>query len=160
MTNIKLYKPSFVPDRSLIFDTHQQILDKFFDDFFGNRKNFIYSNTSYPKMDIYEDDDWFCIDCSVPGVEEKDLDLEIVDETRLLTIKGKSQFIRPNKYFDHLKELKLSAFSRTIQLPEYIFVDPEISNLKNGILSLAFKKNKQKEEKHKETVKKITINKY
>ena len=148
-----------VPFRQSVLDHHEQILNKFFDDFFGNRKNFIHSNTSYPKMDIFEDDVYFCIACSVPGVEEDDLDIETVNETRLLTIKGKSCLVRPNKYFDHLKELKLSAFSRTIQLPDYILLDPEIVHLKNGILHLSFKKIVPKEDKQEETVKKIQIKK-
>ena len=45
-----------MPARNVIMDQHEQIINKFFDDFMGNRKNFIHSNTSYPKMDIFEDD--------------------------------------------------------------------------------------------------------
>lgn len=159
MTNIKLLKPSLVPDRSLIFDTHQQILDKFFDDFFGNRKNFNVNHATYPKMDIFEDDIYFCIDFSVPGLEEKDLDLEIVKETKLLSIKGDSRVSRYNNYHYHLKELKQSAFSREIQLPENIEIEPEICILENGVLKLAFKKIIPKVEEPIETVKKITIKK-
>jgi HSP20 family molecular chaperone IbpA len=150
---------SALPTRQSIFDHHEQLVNKFFDEFWGNRKNFIHSNTSYPKMDIYEDDIYFCIACSVPGVEEEDLDLETVSETRLFTIRGKSCLVRPNKHFDHLKELKLSAFTRTIQLPDYIILDPEIVHLRNGILHLAFKKIVPKEEKQEETVMKISIKK-
>jgi HSP20 family molecular chaperone IbpA len=166
MSDLQYYWKSFplsqvqsAPFRQSILDHHEQLVNKFFDEFWGNRKNFIHSNTSYPKMDIYEDDVYFCINCSVPGVEEEDLDLETVAETRLFTIKGKSCLVRPNKHFDHLKELKLSAFTRTIQLPDYIVLDPEIVHLRNGILYLAFKKIVPKEEKQEETVKKITIKK-
>ena len=110
-------------------------------------------------MDIFEDDLYFCIECAVPGVEEQDLDIETVKETRLLTIKGKASILRVNRYHEHLKELKLSAFSRTIQLPDNIELDPEICNLKNGILYLAFKKIVAKQVEPKETVKKISIKK-
>ena len=146
-------------NRQSVLDHHEQILNKFFDDFFGNRKNFIHSNSSYPKMDIFEDDYYFCIDFSVPGVEEKDLDIEIVKETRLLTVKGNSRIAREKSYYYHLKELKQSAFTRTIQMPESIETDPEVCHLENGILKLAFKKIIFKEEEITETVKKITIKK-
>ena len=146
-------------NRQSVLDHHEQILNKFFDDFFGNRKNFIHSNSSYPKMDIFEDDYYFCIDFSVPGVEEKDLDIEIVKETRLLTVKGNSRIAREKSYYYHLKELKQSAFTRTIQMPESIEADPEVCHLENGILKLAFKKIIFKEEEITETVKKITIKK-
>ena len=148
-----------MPNRNLIMAQHEQIINKFFDDFLGNRKNFIHSNTSYPKMDIFEDDLYFCIECAVPGVEEQDLDIETIKETRLLTIKGRASVLRINRYHEHLKELKHSAFSRTIQLPENIELDPDICDLKNGILYLSFEKIKEKIEEPKETVKKITINK-
>jgi len=62
-------------------------------------------------------------------------------------------------YFYHLKELKQSAFTRTIQLPENIENEPEVCHLENGILKLAFKKIIFKEEVPKETVKKISIKK-
>ena len=147
------------PIRQSILDHHEQIVNKFFDEFWGNRKNFIHSNTSYPKMDIFEDDYYFCIDCAVSGVSEEDLDIEIVKETRLLTIKGNSRISREKSYYYHLKELKQSAFSRTIQMPENVETEPEVSHLENGILKLAFKKIILKEEEPVETVKKIQIKK-
>jgi HSP20 family molecular chaperone IbpA len=154
-------QPQCFVGRQSVLDHHEQMLNKFFDDFFGNRKNFIHSNTSYPKMDIFEDDFYFCLDFAVPGVEEKDLDIEIVKETKLLTVKGSSRFLaqREKKHFYHLKELKQSAFTRTIQLPENIENEPEVCHLENGILKLAFKKIVYKEEKPTETIKKISIKK-
>ena len=96
---------------------------------------------------------------AVPGGEEQDLDIETVKETRLLTIKGRASVLRVNRYHEHLKELKHSAFSRTIQLPENIELDPEICNLKNGILYMSFKKIVANKEEPTETVKKISIKK-
>ena len=147
------------PIRQSILDHHEQIVNKFFDDFFGNRKNFIHSNTSYPKMDIFEDDHYFCIECAVPGVLEDDLDIEVVKETRLLTIKGNSRILREKSYYYHLKELKQSAFTRTIQMPDSVETDPEVCHLENGILKLAFKKIVAVVEEPVETVKKISIKK-
>lgn len=154
-----IVKSIATPSRQSILDYHEQMINKFFDDFWGNRKNFIHSNTSYPKMDIFEDDLYFCIDFSVPGVKEEDLDLEIVKETKLLSIKGSSKILREKSYHYHLKELKQSAFTRTIQLPENIEIDPEVCHLENGILQLAFKKIVVNEEEQLETVKKISIKK-
>lgn len=147
------------PLRQSIVDHHEQILNKFFDDFWGNRKNFIHSNTSYPKMDIFEDDFYFCLDFAVPGVQEKDLDIEVVKETKLLSIAGSSRILREKNCFYHLKELKQSAFTRTIQLPDNLELDPEVCHLENGILKIAFKKIILKEEEPKETIKKISIKK-
>lgn len=157
--NVPIPAAAPAPSRQSIIDHHEQLLNKFFDDFWGNRKTFIHSNTSYPKMDIFEDDYYFCMDFSVPGVQEDDVDLEIVKETRLLTIKGNSRIAREKSYYYHLKELKQSAFTRIIQLPDNIETDPEVCHLENGILKLAFKKIVAKEEEPTETVKKISIKK-
>ena len=155
--NLPITVASSTPSRQSIIDHHEQLLNKFFDDFWGNRKTFIQSNTSYPKMDIFEDEIYFCIECAVPGVEEQDLIIETVKETRLLTIKGRASVLRVNRYHEHLKELKHSAFSRTIQLPDNIELDPEICDLKNGILYMSFKKIVELAQEPKETIKKIEI---
>jgi HSP20 family molecular chaperone IbpA len=148
-----------MPNRNLIMDQHEQIFNKIFDDLLGNRKKFIYSNTSYPKMDIFEDDLYFCLDFAVPGVAEKDLDIEVVKETKLLTVTGNSRILREKSYFYHIKELKQSAFTRTIQLPDDLDLEPEVCHLEDGILKLAFKKIIAKKEEPTETVKKISIKK-
>ena len=166
MSNLDFYWKKFpvttvqsVPFRQSVLDHHEQIINKFFDEFWGNRKNFIHSNTSYPKMDIFEDDFYFCLDFAVPGVVEKDLDIELVKETKLLTISGSSRILREKSYFYHLKELKQSAFTRTIQLPDDLELEPEVCHLEDGILKLAFKKIIAKEKEPTETVKKISIKK-
>ena len=110
-------------------------------------------------MDIFEDDYYFCIDCAVPGVSVDDLDIETIKETRLLSIKGSSRVSKEKNYFYHLKELKQSAFTRTIQMPENVETDPEVCVLENGVLKLAFKKIIAKAEEPTETVKKISIKK-
>ena len=90
---------------------------------------------------------------------EKDLDIEVVKETKLLTITGSSRILREKSYFYHLKELKQSAFTRTIQLPDNLELEPEVSHLENGILKLAFKKIILKAKEPKETINKILIKK-
>ena len=148
------------PSRQSILDHHNEIINKFFDDFFGNRKNFIHSNTSYPKIDIIEDSHYLRVRCAVPGLIKEDLDVETVKETRLLTIKGKAKptgYEDDSQYHFHIKELKNSAFSRTIQFPEYVDMDPVHVHFENGILYMAFDKKVSKEEEPKETVKKIMI---
>ena len=156
---LNTYKSNDFPSRQSVFDIHQQLLNNFFNEFSGNRKRFIHSNTSYPKLDIFEDENYFCLNFAVPGIEEKDLDIEIVKESKLLTIKGNSTYVSENDYFYHIKELKQSSFTRTIQLPEYIEIEPDVSSLENGILKLAFKKILTQELEPKETVKKISIKK-
>ena len=81
-----------MPNRNLIMDQHEQIINKFFDDFLGNRKNFIHSNTSYPKMDIFEDDLYFCLDFAVPGVKKKILTLKLSRKQNFLQLQEVQEF--------------------------------------------------------------------
>lgn len=150
-----------VPTRQSIFDTHQQILDKFYDEFFGNRKFFNVSHASYPKMDITEDSNYLFIKCAVPGIQEEDLDIEINKEKRILIISGQtsSAHCLSAENFAHLRELKNSAFSRSIRMPDYVDLDNSVAELKDGMLSLTFDLTKLKEQPPQNNIKKIKITK-
>jgi HSP20 family protein len=148
-----------VPTRESIIDTHETLINKFYDEFFGNRKNFLNTNSSYPKMDITEDSDNLYIKCAVPGVTEDDLNVETNKETKVLTISGQTS--EEHKLllgtYAHIRELKHSKFTRSVKLPEYVDVEDCDASLKDGILSLKFKSNKQ--EITKQDIKKISIKK-
>lgn len=152
---------SALPSRQNIFDAHEQIINKFYDDFFGNRKHFNVSNSSYPKMDITEDESNLYVKCAVPGVSEEDLSVETSKDTRVLTIKGQTSEIHKmsNSTYAHIRELKHSAFSRSIQISENVDLDSCEADLKDGILSLTFKIHKPVPEILEETIKKIPIKK-
>ena len=151
---------TYAPTRQSILDHHEQILNKFFDDFFGNRKNFTPEKSYYPKMDIIETKDNLIINCAVPGMTENDIDIETVKETKTLKIIGQS-ISKDNceNDFAHLRELKHSAFTRSVQLPDYVDIETCHADLKDGILSLKFDLYKTVEEESKETIKKISIKK-
>jgi HSP20 family molecular chaperone IbpA len=135
---------SALPSRQNIFDAHEQIINKFYDDFFGNRKHFNVSNSSYPKMDITEDGSNLYVKCAVPGVSEEDLSVETNKDSRVLTIKGQTSEIHKmsNPTYAHIRDL-----------------DSCEADLKDGILSLTFKINKQIPEIIEDKVKKIPIKK-
>ena len=150
---------SNVPSRESIVDAHETIINKFYDEFFGNRKNFLNSSSSYPKMDITEDSDNLYIKCAVPGVNQDDLSVETNKETKLLTISGQTS--EEHKLtlgtYAHIRELKHSKFTRSVKLPDYVDVEDCDAELKDGILSLKFKSKKQ--EIIKQDIKKISIKK-
>lgn len=147
--------------RDAIFDYQEQIFNKFYDEFFNTKKNFNIATSGYPKMDIVETLDNLIIKCAVPGVLEDDLSVETNKETRVLTLKGQtssSHVIAESKHI-HLKELKSSAFTRTVRLPEYVDLENVEANLKDGILTLSFKLFKVLEPKVEDHIKKISIKK-
>lgn len=158
---LETYKFPNIPSRQIIFDTHQQILDKFYDEFFGNRKFFNVNQSSYPKMDITEDSDYLYIKCAVPGILEEDIDVETNKKENILTIKGQtsSAHVINSGLLTHMRELKNSSFSRSIRLPDYINIDKCVADLKDGMLSLTFEVIKPEKVLEETKVKKIALNK-
>ena len=84
-----------------------------------------------------------------------------IPSSKWQTSGSSSRFLaqREKKHLYHIKELKQSAFTRTIQLPDDLDLEPEVCHLEDGILKLAFKKIIAKKEEPTETVKKISIKK-
>ena len=104
------------------------------------------ASNGYPKMDIISDDNSLVIKAALPGLEAKDISVEILSDN-VLKISGKS--VEENKVENGnylTKELRTSRFSRFINLPEWIEKDPK-ATIKNGILTLSWEKPKVIEKK-------------
>lgn len=156
---LETYKFPSVPSRQSIFDTHQQLIDKFYDEFFGNKKFFMVNQSTYPKMDIVEDKNYLFVKCAVPGILEEDLDVEINKEDHILTIKGQTStsHVLTSGEIAHIKELKNSSFTRSIRLPNYVDLDKCSADLKDGMLSLTFDLIKSEEKSEDTKIKKIPL---
>lgn len=121
-----------------LFSSFEQQFDRFFNDFFAAPViASVKSNTFYPKMDVVVDKDNWKVKVAVPGVKKEDLTVEIED--RVLSIKGKMSEEYQNSEDDHhyVKELRKSAFTRQINIPDYLEGDPDTS-LSDGILILSW----------------------
>jgi HSP20 family protein len=157
------YPAHLINSRESLFDLFEQPFNKIFDDFFGTRKTFNLSTSSYPKMDITEDSDNFYIKCAVPGIKQEDLNIESDSQNKLITVKGKSikSTITPDETGSsivYVKELKTSSFSRSVKLPEYVDLESVEADLEDGLLTLTFKLFKVLD-KEDSNVKKIEIKK-
>jgi len=132
----------FLPvTRDDFFAPIEQQFDKFFDGFFNNHSllDGAKSNTGYPKLDVVQDGDYWKIKAALPGVDIKNVNVEIEDDG-LVKISGEmSQEYQTQNRDSHyfVKELHKSKFSRSLKLPKYIQGDPTAS-MKNGILTLSW----------------------
>src|SRR5579864_6034034 len=92
-----------------------------------------------PPVDIYEDEHNITLKLEVPGIEEKDLDIKLENNT--LTVRGERNFEKEEKEENfHRIERRYGAFARSFTLPNT--VDPENVNAtyENGILKLQLAK--------------------
>jgi len=108
--------------------------------FGGQLLNSVQAKAGYPKMDILKDDTHFIIRATTAGVSPEDLKVEVLPEGRV-RLSGKAEWERHEDESYYVKELRSSAFSREVQLPDELREyqgDPEAS-VKDGVLILKWK---------------------
>ncbi len=144
----EITKPS---NRKSMFDLF--FGDKFYDDFFSpaiNTENEIMSWR--PAVDVAEKDGKYVIKADLPGVDEKDVGIEVNEG--ILTIKGerKSEFTE-EKDNVYRSERSYGSFMRSFNIGD-VDEDKINAEYKNGTLTIELPKTEQKKSK------KININKH
>ncbi|UWW96761.1 MAG: Hsp20/alpha crystallin family protein [Candidatus Cardinium sp.] len=95
-----------------------------------------------PSIDVSETNTGYQIDAELPGIELKDIDVQV--DGNLLTIKGKKEENIENKeknYF--MQERHIGSFQRSISLPNNAAIEQINAKLKDGILQLTIPKKKE-----------------
>ena len=94
-----------------------------------------------PSFDIIESTNSFILSTDLPGLEKKDINIDIND--RVLTISGERKTNIKKDNDDWLyNELRYGRFSRSFTLPESINENKIKANFKNGVLNLEIEKIK------------------
>jgi HSP20 family molecular chaperone IbpA len=150
---------NLIPLRDDLFFPLEQVFDKFYQDFFHNKSaiNTVKSNQTYPKMNVYLENNQFIMKLAVPGAKEENLEIEYKNDNSV-TIRGKmaEQHSASTQASFYIKELKQSIFERSLILPEYVQGEPESAELSDGLLTLTWKLKPKKDE----SIKKIIIKKH
>lgn len=122
-----------------IFSLHRE-LDKMFDEFLGTVAGQSQTTQQWqPRLNIAETEKAYIISAELPGVEEKDITLELREG--LLTLSGKREQKTESKDHNfHRIESFYGEFSRQIQLPETIETDKVEAKFKNGVLDVTIPK--------------------
>ena len=112
-----------------------------------------YQGSAYPKVNVYEYDDKVGIVAEIPGLDKKQLNVEV--EEGVLTISGDKHSAFEDKDAKVLRrELKQSSFKRSFELGEQLDGDNIAANFKDGVLSVSIPKVEP--EKPKKTFVKIS----
>ena len=121
--------------------------DRMFDDIVGKSFPEIneqvgvnpFQGTAYPKVNVYEYDTKIGVIAEIPGLDKKDLNVEVEDG--VLTVSGdKSHGFDEGKAKVLRRELKHSSFKRQFTLGEMLDGDNISANFKDGILSIEIPK--------------------
>jgi HSP20 family protein len=112
-----------------------------------------YQGSAYPKVNVYEYDDKVGIVAEIPGLNKKQLNVEVEDG--ILTISGDKHSTFEDEGAKVLRrELKQSSFKRSFELGEQLDGDNINASFKDGVLSVAIPKIEP--EKPKKTFVKIS----
>jgi HSP20 family molecular chaperone IbpA len=112
-----------------------------------------YQGSAYPKVNVYEYDDKIGIVAEIPGLNKKQLNVDVEDG--VLTISGdKHSTFEDDGAKVIRRELKQSSFKRSFELGEMLDGDKIAANFKDGVLSVSIPKVEP--EKPKKTYVKIS----
>jgi len=99
-------------------------------------------------VDIYEKDGTVAIDFELPGLEKKDINIEL--EGNNLTVSGKMQKDNEVKEENYYRcERSYGEFSRSFTIPDGIKEKDLKATYKDGVLKVTFPKTKEIEKKKK-----------
>jgi HSP20 family protein len=111
-----------------------------------------------PAADIYEDADKLVLKLEIPGVDEKDIDVRIENDT--LTVRGERKFETEEKEKNfHRIERSYGSFYRAFTLPQIIDTGSVAATYNAGVLKLELKKKPEAQPKQiKINVEKMALN--
>jgi HSP20 family protein len=109
-------------------------------------------STSMPAVNIKEDEKRFILDLAIPGVDKKDLKIEIHEDLLTISSENKNEKEENVDGFKR-REFSYSSFCRSFYLPENVNKDKIGANYKDGILTVELPKEEEEKAKLSREVK-------
>ena len=126
MNSLAFFNPRFTSD---LFD----VIDRNLADFVPSRAA---PQVISPKVDVRETPAAYILDMDLPGLTEKDVEINLKD--RVLSISSKMEEKKEEKKDGEwlIKERRSSCFSRRFTLPQDIDAEKVTAEFKHGVLSV------------------------
>jgi len=128
----------FEPFRELT--TLQDRMNRLFRDTYGDGRDEALTTSNFaPPVDVYEDEHNITLKIEVPGIEEKDIDVRIENNT--LTVHGERKFEKEEKEENFRRvERQYGSFTRSFTLPTTVDADKVQAHYDKGILKVQLAK--------------------
>jgi len=121
------------------FSTLQDRMNRLFRDSYGDRDEALATSTFAPAVDVYEDEHTITLNIEVPGIDEKDIDVRIENNT--MTVHGERKFEKEQKEENFRRvERQYGSFTRSFTLPNTVDVDNIQANYDKGVLRVQLAK--------------------
>jgi len=124
--------------------TLREKMNRLFEDAFTGRAEDkeIVSSAWAPAVDIYENENELVLTAEIPGIDEKDIEIKIEDNT--LTLKGERKFEKETKEENyHRIERSYGSFFRAFTLPHSVDTDKVQAVHENGVLKITMPKRQE-----------------
>ncbi|MFI5071213.1 MAG: Hsp20/alpha crystallin family protein [Terriglobales bacterium] len=122
------------------FNTLQDRMNRLFRGSYGTDQEESLTTTSFaPAVDVYEDEHNVTLKIEVPGIDEKDIDVRIENNT--LTVHGERKFEKEEKEENFRRvERQYGSFTRSFTLPNTVDPEQVKANYEKGILKVSLAK--------------------
>ena len=92
-----------------------------------------------PAVDVVEKDDAFVVSAELPGLEEKDIAVEV--HGNVVSLKGEKKSEHDERKAGwHWSERSYGSFRRVVELPVEVEADKASASFKNGVLTITLPK--------------------
>ena len=133
----------------------QQEMDRLFSDFWGKTRPMLTSAQKEmqrfvrtPVTDVMQEDDSVVVKFELPGVEKKDIELNVTSDSIEVKVERSTEK-REEKKGSYRYESMSRSFYRKIPLPAEVLPDKTEALFKDGVLSVTVPKATKKVEKKK-----------
>jgi HSP20 family protein len=117
----------------------QNRMNRLFDAQFGGREESLTTGAFVPPVDVYEDEQSIQLKLEVPGIDEKDLDVKVENNT--LTVSGERKFEKEEKEENfHRVERRYGSFTRSFTLPNTVNTEEVQADYDHGVLKIRLAK--------------------
>ena len=123
------------------FATLQDRLNRVFRDSYSgaDRDDSLTTSSFAPAVDVYEDEHKVTLKIEVPGIDEKDIDVQV--ENNILTVHGERKIEKEEKEENYRRvERQYGSFTRTFTLPTTVDSEKVSATYDKGVLKIALPK--------------------
>ena len=123
------------------FSTLQDRMNRLFRESYNDagRDESLTTSSFAPAVDVYEDEHNVMLKIEVPGIDEKDIDVRVENNT--LTVHGERKFEKEEKEENyHRVERQYGSFSRTFTLPNTVDTESVSADYEKGVLKIKLAK--------------------
>ena len=128
------------------FDEMGRMMENFWMTPFGEMSR--WGEDFIPSVDVREENDEVIVAAELPGMDQKDIDVEVTQDSVRIAGEKKTEEKKEEKGYYH-RESSYGAFERIIDLPAAVDDDKAEAEFSKGVLTIKLPKSEQAKAKRK-----------